>query len=630
MSKRKRDIDSENIPNNDQNMFDNSFEESAIIQKKKIRKLKPKSKCKIENNFIHLPVTDPTGNIIYDGKKMRTREKEINVSNCFLQGLDKESTASSVASTRRWLNQNVNSNLPVYLINGHSSFDPRLKFEMRYNDEGKRVTRRVLNEREKKEADIRQYEFIDQLSDGMSITRNDTSRSGPNFFNTKEGVFVIEATPVSYDAACGTYTIRRFFRENVKDNFNNFRMSFLSSRFNDVFYNDNDSDAVRLIIPPKMSTFNKIYTFDDENGKISTERYGILKFSQDMNDEDLQSRIDQLMSIEIKLDGDNDEILQKKLSVVYSNSEMKEEIQNSIVRNTGISLEQITNKLGPGIYIDFSCAGLVYKIYEKRSDGKIIGTAFDPDMFNRQQKEGGRLNLVIYDILLNNFEELEYQYKLQMQNIVQRDENKSASIPYRLPASSDKSNYMTTVAMKYSNLNKELTEQRKGLHDQKLMDVDDADTDTDEPAPESQKSQLESSETVGTAEPSIFFGGKKKRKKKRKTRKNLPKLRKLTKKNVRHHYKLKYSTRKRRMAINEGVRAESKKRGMTMKKAAISKKGRFNLLRMYRKNKNPKACRKITKDMRYMDKKYKLGKTKNICKKTAKKKKKSKRKTRRR
>ena len=628
MSKRKRDIDSENIPNNGQNMFDNSFEESAEIQRKKIRKLKPKSKCRIENNFIHLPVTDPAGNIIYDGKQMRTREKEINVSNCFLQGLDKESTASSVAATRRWLNQNVNSNLPVYLINGHSSFDPRLKFEMRYNDEGKRVTRRVLSEREKKEADIRQYEFIDQLSDGMSITRNDTSRSGPNFFNTKEGVFVIEATPVSYDAACGTYTIRRFFRENVKDNFNNFRMSFLSSRFNDVFYNDNDSEAVRLIIPPKMSTFNKIYTFDDENGNVSSERYGILKFSQDMNNEQLQSRIDQLMSIEIKLDGDNDEILQKKLSVIYSNSEMKEEIQNSIARNTGISLQQITDKLGPGIYIDFSCAGLVYKIYEKRSDGKIRGTSFDPDMFNRQQKEGGRLNLVIYDILLNNFEELEYQYKLQMQNIVQRDENESASIPYRLPASSNKSNYLTTVAMKYSNRNKALTEKRKGLHDQNLMDVDD--TDTDEPAPVSQKSQLETAETAGTAEPSIFFGGKKKRKKKRKTRKNLPKLRKLTKKNVRHHYKLKYSTRKRRMAINEGVRAESKKRGMTMKKAAISKKGRFNLLRMYRKNKNPKACRKITKDMRYMDKKYKLGKTKNICKKTAKKKKKVKRKTRRR
>ena len=72
--------------------------------------------------------------------------------------------------------------------------------------------------------------------------------------------------------------------------------------------------------------------------------------------------------------------------------------------------------------------------------------------------------------------------------------------------------------------------------------------------------------------------------------------------------------RKRRMAINEGVLMESKKMGYTKKKAAISKKGRFNILRIYRKNKDPKACRKITRDMRYMDKKYKLGKTRDICK----------------
>lgn len=116
---------------------------------------------------------------------------------------------------------------------------------------------------------------------------------------------------------------------------------------------------------------------------------------------------------------------------------------------------------------------------------------------------------------------------------------------------------------------------------------------------------------------------------KRKTIKKLPKLRKLTKKNVKYHYKLKYNTRRRRLAINEGVRTESKKRGMSIKKAAISKKGRFNLLRMYRKNKNPKACLKITRDMKYMDKKYNLGKTKNICKSIKKKKKKSGRKTRR-
>ena len=93
----------------------------------------------------------------------------------------------------------------------------------------------------------------------------------------------------------------------------------------------------------------------------------------------------------------------------------------------------------------------------------------------------------------------------------------------------------------------------------------------------------------------------------------LPKLRKIDYKTRKYAYKLKNSTRKRRMAINEGVKMEKKKTGRTEKKAAVAKKARFNILRIYRKNKKPIECEIITKDMRYMDKKYKLGKTKNIC-----------------
>jgi hypothetical protein len=100
----------------------------------------------------------------------------------------------------------------------------------------------------------------------------------------------------------------------------------------------------------------------------------------------------------------------------------------------------------------------------------------------------------------------------------------------------------------------------------------------------------------------------------------LPKLRKIDYKTRKHAYKLKSSTRKRRMAIDEGVKMEKKKTGRTEKKAAVAKKARFNILRIYRKNKKPKECEILTKDMRYMDKKYKLGKTKNICGKTSKKK----------
>ena len=93
----------------------------------------------------------------------------------------------------------------------------------------------------------------------------------------------------------------------------------------------------------------------------------------------------------------------------------------------------------------------------------------------------------------------------------------------------------------------------------------------------------------------------------------LPQLRPISYKNKKHKYHLKDPAEKRRKAIDEGVRMEAKKTGKTKKQAAIAKKARFNILRIYRRYKNVKDCKKITSDMRYMDKKYKLGKTKNIC-----------------
>tara|TARA_Y100000389_G_scaffold46373_1_gene41320 strand:- start:2275 stop:3069 length:795 start_codon:yes stop_codon:yes gene_type:complete len=96
----------------------------------------------------------------------------------------------------------------------------------------------------------------------------------------------------------------------------------------------------------------------------------------------------------------------------------------------------------------------------------------------------------------------------------------------------------------------------------------------------------------------------------------LPKLRPIDNKDKKHKYKLKDPQKKRILAIDEGILSEAKKTGKTLKKAAISKKARFNILRIYRKNKKPDECRKITEDMRYINKKYGLGKTTDICKKS--------------
>ena len=78
-------------------------------------------------------------------------------------------------------------------------------------------------------------------------------------------------------------------------------------------------------------------------------------------------------------------------------------------------------------------------------------------------------------------------------------------------------------------------------------------------------------------------------------------------------YKLSDPEQKRHMAINSGVRASTKIYG-SQREAAIKKKARFNILRIYRRYLKKGECQKITKDMRYIDKKYiKNGVTKNIC-----------------
>lgn len=100
----------------------------------------------------------------------------------------------------------------------------------------------------------------------------------------------------------------------------------------------------------------------------------------------------------------------------------------------------------------------------------------------------------------------------------------------------------------------------------------------------------------------------------KKTIRKLPSLRKIDDSHKKHKYHLSDPQSKRVLAINEGINYEMKNRGLTKKKAAISKKGRFNILRIYRKNNKKTECNKLTSDMRYIDKKYNLGKTKNICK----------------
>lgn len=94
----------------------------------------------------------------------------------------------------------------------------------------------------------------------------------------------------------------------------------------------------------------------------------------------------------------------------------------------------------------------------------------------------------------------------------------------------------------------------------------------------------------------------------------LPKLRKLPKNfKPANPYKLSLPTGKRQAALDDVIKYKIKK-GIGKRAAAIQKKRRLGILRIYRRYKQPAECRKITRDMRYLDRKYiKNGVTNNIC-----------------
>ena len=80
-------------------------------------------------------------------------------------------------------------------------------------------------------------------------------------------------------------------------------------------------------------------------------------------------------------------------------------------------------------------------------------------------------------------------------------------------------------------------------------------------------------------------------------------------------YKLDDDAKTRRESLIKGIKAAQKRYKVSETEAAMMKKKKLNVLRIYRKNTNPIHCRKITYDIKFLDKKYNFDTTKDICKK---------------
>ena len=86
-------------------------------------------------------------------------------------------------------------------------------------------------------------------------------------------------------------------------------------------------------------------------------------------------------------------------------------------------------------------------------------------------------------------------------------------------------------------------------------------------------------------------------------------------KTIKHSgYKIKDSETDRRKALITAIHHEAKMKNVSLKVAAIKKKARLNVLRIYRKNKYKQECKIITHDMVFITKKFlKKGTVKHIC-----------------
>jgi len=82
-----------------------------------------------------------------------------------------------------------------------------------------------------------------------------------------------------------------------------------------------------------------------------------------------------------------------------------------------------------------------------------------------------------------------------------------------------------------------------------------------------------------------------------------------------YKYRIHASDLSRKRAINKSIKEYAKYTGKSLQESAQGKKKRLNVLRIYRKNTDPKGVENITNDMMWINTKYSLGgKIKNITK----------------
>jgi hypothetical protein len=288
-----------------------------------------------------------------------------DVRNCLLakQPIAVDHDTSSVPRGEMEAMKEGANKLPIYLINAHSAIDlnvtlvpPKGLPPFKIGKGGN---------------------IAKALEEGYTIERAErASHDPPDFFIAPEKAFIIVGSPAGTSALCGGWddTIKSFCAnldvrgsgsglvdedEDCPKNVDKLRNDLLSTAFREVFTRKGEHERT-IFTPPGSVALNKTFQFWDDP-PLSRELWGIYSISALAEAGKLVPR-----QFETRIPRDN----RTSKNSVGLRSLMRNKILESVPaeKKAGsfISMKDIVETLGPGIYLDLSCS--TFNIYVNALD----------------------------------------------------------------------------------------------------------------------------------------------------------------------------------------------------------------------------------------------------------------------
>ena len=312
---------------------------------------------------------------------------EFPVYNCILEGMNID--IHPLWERIRSSLEQVKKDLPVYLINGHSSVDltlhikkPNLNVLKEKIKSEKGLTMRKLNKR------IDDYELEFRigklLQEGCSVhtVKKDlrpielkevdgqpiSEDSWQPFLKMPKNTYYVGLAPIGLDTLCGDRVLLKTIKAMTgKSGVNTLKNRLFSENFYQTFQHPKTSRNIAWI-PPGCEYSNRSYQFHETIGGWVQERFGVYNL--------------QTIKTPIEIPrGERFTVREKEeqIKTLHPESELKEYLTKQISLNdSSISLKKIIEKLGPGIYIDIGCSPLYLRpTFNPSIRTKIIDDDFD-------------------------------------------------------------------------------------------------------------------------------------------------------------------------------------------------------------------------------------------------------------